>query len=143
MGIAAAQLRLPDYGVDIRPFRVDVPDATLQELRRRINATEWPERETVADQSQGVHPGGRQRVSRRALSSAAQLGRAGIPQAHLLQPAPDRRPLRRLGATRAPQLRATRLLSLIEGLARRSVRPMTVVIVALVRLIVHDFDIAP
>ena len=38
----------------IRPFRVNVPDAELAELRRRINATKWPERETVADASQGV-----------------------------------------------------------------------------------------
>jgi hypothetical protein len=39
----------------IRPFHVNVvPDAELTELRRRINATRWPERETVTDQSQGV-----------------------------------------------------------------------------------------
>jgi pimeloyl-ACP methyl ester carboxylesterase len=39
----------------IRPFQVDVvPEAELTELRRRINATRWPERETVADASQGV-----------------------------------------------------------------------------------------
>jgi pimeloyl-ACP methyl ester carboxylesterase len=39
----------------IRPFRVDVvPEADLTELRRRINATKWPERETVTDASQGV-----------------------------------------------------------------------------------------
>jgi len=38
----------------IRPFHVNIPEAELVELRRRINATRWPERETVADQSQGV-----------------------------------------------------------------------------------------
>jgi pimeloyl-ACP methyl ester carboxylesterase len=38
----------------IRPFHVNVPEAELVELRRRINATRWPERETVTDQSQGV-----------------------------------------------------------------------------------------
>ena len=37
-----------------RPFRVNFPDSELVELRRRINATRWPERETVPDQSQGV-----------------------------------------------------------------------------------------
>jgi hypothetical protein len=37
----------------IRPFRVDVPDAELTELRRRIKATRFPERETVPDQTQG------------------------------------------------------------------------------------------
>src|ERR1700740_2799832 len=38
----------------IRPFHVNVPEAELTELRRRINATRWPERETVNDASQGV-----------------------------------------------------------------------------------------
>ena len=38
----------------IRPFQVRVPEAELTELRRRINATRWPERETVTDASQGV-----------------------------------------------------------------------------------------
>lgn len=38
----------------IRPFHVKVPEAELTELRRRINATKWPERETVTDASQGV-----------------------------------------------------------------------------------------
>ena len=38
----------------IRPFRVSFPDADLAELRRRVNATKWPERETVTDETQGV-----------------------------------------------------------------------------------------
>jgi len=38
----------------IRPFHVNVPEAELTELRRRINATKWPDRETVTDESQGV-----------------------------------------------------------------------------------------
>jgi len=38
----------------IRRFEVNVPEAELIELRRRINATRWPERETVSDASQGV-----------------------------------------------------------------------------------------
>src|SRR5215831_12475786 len=38
----------------VRPFRFNVPEAELTELRRRINATKWPERETVTDDSQGV-----------------------------------------------------------------------------------------
>jgi pimeloyl-ACP methyl ester carboxylesterase len=40
--------------IAIRPFHVNVPEAELAELRRRINATKWPERETVTDASQGV-----------------------------------------------------------------------------------------
>ena len=38
----------------VRPFRVNVPEAELVDLRRRILATKWPERETVSDMSQGV-----------------------------------------------------------------------------------------
>jgi pimeloyl-ACP methyl ester carboxylesterase len=38
----------------IRPFSVQVPQAALDDLRRRIAATRWPDRETVADQSQGA-----------------------------------------------------------------------------------------
>jgi hypothetical protein len=38
----------------IRPFEVHVPEAQLDDLRRRVAATQWPEKETVADQSQGV-----------------------------------------------------------------------------------------
>jgi pimeloyl-ACP methyl ester carboxylesterase len=38
----------------IRPFHVNFPEAELAELRRRINATKWPERETVTDATQGV-----------------------------------------------------------------------------------------
>jgi Epoxide hydrolase N terminus len=38
----------------IRQFRVEIPEAGLTELRRRISATRWPERETVTDDSQGV-----------------------------------------------------------------------------------------
>ncbi|MBQ0905181.1 epoxide hydrolase family protein [Micromonospora sp. U21] len=39
---------------EIRPFTVDIPEADLDDLRRRIAATRWPEKETVPDQSQGV-----------------------------------------------------------------------------------------
>jgi pimeloyl-ACP methyl ester carboxylesterase len=38
----------------IRPFTVSFPQAELDELRRRIKATRWPDRETVADDTQGV-----------------------------------------------------------------------------------------
>ncbi|PZG17751.1 multidrug MFS transporter [Micromonospora craterilacus] len=39
---------------DIRSYRVDVPESDLADLRRRIAATRWPDKETVGDQSQGV-----------------------------------------------------------------------------------------
>ncbi|SCL33038.1 Pimeloyl-ACP methyl ester carboxylesterase [Micromonospora rhizosphaerae] len=38
----------------IRPFTFEFPDAELEDLRARIRATRWPEKETVADQSQGT-----------------------------------------------------------------------------------------
>jgi hypothetical protein len=38
----------------VRPFRIDVPEEELVDLRRRIADTQWPEKETVADESQGV-----------------------------------------------------------------------------------------
>jgi pimeloyl-ACP methyl ester carboxylesterase len=38
----------------IRPFTIDIPEADLDDLRRRIAATRWPDRETVDDDSQGV-----------------------------------------------------------------------------------------
>jgi pimeloyl-ACP methyl ester carboxylesterase len=40
-------------GTAIRPFRVKVPDADLADLRRRIHATRWPDKETVDGRSQG------------------------------------------------------------------------------------------
>lgn len=41
-------------GQTIRPFRIRVPQADLDDLRRRIRATRWPDQEKVTDQSQGV-----------------------------------------------------------------------------------------
>ena len=38
----------------VRPFQVGFPESDVTELRRRINATRWPERETVTGDSQGV-----------------------------------------------------------------------------------------
>src|SRR6266849_415348 len=40
--------------VSSRPFKVDIPEEQLTDLRRRIAATRLPEKETVADASQGV-----------------------------------------------------------------------------------------
>jgi pimeloyl-ACP methyl ester carboxylesterase len=48
----------------IRPFHVNVPEAELTDLRRRINETKWPERETVADASQGVQLATTQKLAR-------------------------------------------------------------------------------
>ena len=45
---------MPAEDNTIRPFEVSFPEAELTELRRRVNATRWPDRETVTDDSQGV-----------------------------------------------------------------------------------------
>jgi pimeloyl-ACP methyl ester carboxylesterase len=48
----------------IRPFPVNFPEAELADLRRRVNATRWPERETVADDTQGVQLATMQKLAR-------------------------------------------------------------------------------
>jgi pimeloyl-ACP methyl ester carboxylesterase len=50
-GPATSSKGQPD---NIRPFRVHFPDSDLADLRRRINSTRWPERETVPEATQGV-----------------------------------------------------------------------------------------
>src|SRR3954452_25196493 len=51
-------------GVAVRPFHIDVPEEDLVDLRQRILATRWAERETVADQSQGVQLATMQELAR-------------------------------------------------------------------------------
>jgi pimeloyl-ACP methyl ester carboxylesterase len=53
-----------ETAIEIHPFHVDIPDEALDDLRRRIVATNWPEKETVADQSQGVPLAVIQRLAR-------------------------------------------------------------------------------
>jgi len=53
-----------ETATEIRPFHFDFPDEELDELRRRIEATRWPEKETVADQSQGVQLATIQKLAR-------------------------------------------------------------------------------
>jgi len=55
MASTVTQTQAPTAASDaIRPFKVHVPQAALIDLRRRIAATRWPDKETVADQSQGA-----------------------------------------------------------------------------------------
>jgi hypothetical protein len=49
-----AQPATPAEDASIRPFRIDIPQRALDDLRRRIAATKWPERETAADSTRGV-----------------------------------------------------------------------------------------
>jgi pimeloyl-ACP methyl ester carboxylesterase len=53
-GTPAAQAKTEGGADAIRAFRVHFPDEALGDLKRRIAATRWPDRETVSDQSQGV-----------------------------------------------------------------------------------------
>ncbi len=53
-----------ETAIEIHPFYVDIPDEALDDLGRRIVATNWPEKETVADQSQGVPLAVIQRLAR-------------------------------------------------------------------------------
>src|SRR5579871_1480065 len=49
---------------DVRPFRLEVPQGEIDELRRRIDATRWPTRELVTDRSQGVQLAAIQNLAR-------------------------------------------------------------------------------
>ncbi len=50
----AAQVVLPTATKDVTPFKVQVPQAALDDLKKRLANARWPERETVTDWSQGV-----------------------------------------------------------------------------------------
>jgi pimeloyl-ACP methyl ester carboxylesterase len=51
-------------GTQIRPFTIEISEDELDALRARISETRWPERETVADQSQGVQSETMQQLAR-------------------------------------------------------------------------------
>jgi pimeloyl-ACP methyl ester carboxylesterase len=53
-GMPSAALATADGGTALRPFQIRVSDAELADLRRRLLATRWPDKETVSDRSQGV-----------------------------------------------------------------------------------------
>src|SRR5215475_9139607 len=56
IGSAAISLaaQINERNESVRPFRVKIPEADLVDLRHRIAATRWPDKETVSDQSQGA-----------------------------------------------------------------------------------------
>ena len=60
---AQGSAQAPDKSA-IRPFQISFPEADLEDLRRRVNATRWPERETVTDSSQGVQLATMQKLAR-------------------------------------------------------------------------------
>ena len=51
LSLLPAHLAAAVDGNAIRPFRINVPEADLVDLRRRVKATRWPDKETVTDQS--------------------------------------------------------------------------------------------
>src|SRR5215468_6996340 len=53
-----------DNGDQIRSFRIEIPEAELDELRRRIATTRWPTKELVTDRSQGVQLAAIQNLAR-------------------------------------------------------------------------------
>src|SRR5262249_19741161 len=52
--VAQASAQRPAEDSSIRPFKIQIPQAWLDDLHRRIAETRWPDKETVADQSQGA-----------------------------------------------------------------------------------------
>jgi hypothetical protein len=69
-------------GVAVRPFRVDVPEEDLVDLRQRIAATRWPTKELVEDRSQGVQLATMQELARatgRPITTGASARRSSTP----------------------------------------------------------------
>ncbi len=64
LGLVPTVVRAAADSDAVRPFHVSVPQEALDDLRRRVAATRWPEQETVADQSQGVRLATVQKLAR-------------------------------------------------------------------------------
>ena len=65
VNVIPSQLVAATYARDaIRPFRVNIPESQLADLRRRIAATRWPDQETVSDRSQGNQLGNLREIVR-------------------------------------------------------------------------------
>jgi pimeloyl-ACP methyl ester carboxylesterase len=54
LSLLPTTLRAAAGGVSVRPFGANIPQEDVDELRRRLAGTRWPDRETVADRSQGT-----------------------------------------------------------------------------------------
>ena len=62
--LAPSALRAAPAESPIRPFRIDVPEEAVSDLRRRVAGTRWPDRETVSDATQGVNLATMQKLAR-------------------------------------------------------------------------------
>ena len=59
-----ATMEKPQAATAVRPFTFEAPEAELDDLRTRIKATRWPEKETVTDDTQGVQLATIQKLAR-------------------------------------------------------------------------------
>jgi hypothetical protein len=64
MSLSTASPKVITTDTEVRPFRINVPEEAIVDLRRRVAATRWPDRETVTDDSQGVPLATMQKVAR-------------------------------------------------------------------------------
>jgi hypothetical protein len=108
-----------ESATEIRPFEVEVPEEDLVDLRRRIAATRWPERETVADETQGVQLATMQALVRYWGNEYNFRRFEALPQPHLLQRSRQRRPLRRVGRAGALRRRGASRIQVTTKHERR------------------------
>ena len=64
VSLLPTELRAVGADAAIRPFRIEIPEKDLVELRQRVKATRWPEKETVTDATQGVQLATTQQLAR-------------------------------------------------------------------------------
>ncbi len=64
LGLFTVHPAQADTKDSVRPFRINIPEEDLVDLRRRLAASRWPDKETVGDQSQGVQLATTQRLVR-------------------------------------------------------------------------------
>lgn len=64
MSVTTAKAAKPEAATAIRPFKYEAPQAELDALRARLKATRWPEKEAVADDTQGVQLATIQKLAR-------------------------------------------------------------------------------
>src|SRR3954463_6756364 len=64
LSVLPTKVRAGAVESSVRPFHINIPEEAVVDLRRRINATKWPERENVPDSSQGVQLATIQKLAR-------------------------------------------------------------------------------
>ena len=64
MSVTTTSPTATETGAAVRPFVIDIPQDAIDDLRRRLADTRWPEKETVSDTSQGVQLATMQELAR-------------------------------------------------------------------------------